>query len=231
MAEPTYKRVCRVIGELAGIDADGIGPGQSLGQRQTPNFYTTDRWTPGAKVRWVRSLERRPLAVVDLPELTIASRFAPLSVTLKECAGIVPLGWLDLVEKPSEPKPIGLDSLDLIQLAMGLEEEFDISISDAEVDDKRIDHVGGLVAFVQGKLDAMFCPPGFMGAPPGYHAVQSPHGLSYRRIVAETRIAFDDQPRPYRISDAAEPTEIVYRGPESWDGRPIPPAELNGDCS
>jgi hypothetical protein len=56
----------------------------------------TDRWQKGAKVRWVRSLERRPLAVVDLPELTIAGRFAPLSVTLQECAGIIPIGWLEL---------------------------------------------------------------------------------------------------------------------------------------
>lgn len=126
--EPTYKRVCRVIAELAGTDADSIGPGQSLGQRQTPNFY-----------------------------------------------------WQSLVINSEPPKPIGFDSLDLVQLAMALEEEFDIAISDDEVDSPAIDHVGGLVAFVQGKLDAMFCPSGWMGAPKGYCATTNAEGrLTYR---------------------------------------------------
>lgn len=47
-----------------------------------------------------------------------------------------------------------LDSLDRITLAMTLEDEFGIAISDREVEDERLAHVGGLVAFVQGKLDA-----------------------------------------------------------------------------
>jgi acyl carrier protein len=97
VAEQTYQRVCRVIGELAAIDPTGIGPGQSLGYEQTPNFY----WNG---------------------------------------------------ETP--PKPLELDSLDLWQLIMALEEEFGISVSDAEAHEPSLDHVGGLVAFVQGKLDA-----------------------------------------------------------------------------
>jgi acyl carrier protein len=101
VTEPTYKRVCRVIADLAATDADRIGPGQSLGQKQTPNFY------------WHSQVKGAPL-----------------------------------------PAPIGFDSLDLVQLAMNLEEEFAITISDSEVDSRELDHVGGLVAFVQGKLDA-----------------------------------------------------------------------------
>lgn len=62
--------------------------------------------------------------------------------------------WHCSVKGALPPQPIGFDSLDLVQLAMNLEEEFDISISDEEVDSPAIDHVGGLVAFVQGKLDA-----------------------------------------------------------------------------
>jgi acyl carrier protein len=54
----------------------------------------------------------------------------------------------------TETKPLELDSLDRVSLAMKLEDEFHIEIPDAEVDDPAIDHVGGLVAFIQGKLDA-----------------------------------------------------------------------------
>jgi hypothetical protein len=56
-----------------------------------------DPWQPGVKVRWARALDQRPLAVVDLDHVTIAGRFAPLSITLKEVAGIYPLGWFDLI--------------------------------------------------------------------------------------------------------------------------------------
>jgi hypothetical protein len=97
LTEPTYKRVARVIGHLSGFDPETIGPGQSLGQKASANFY-----------------------------------------------------W----HSPTPPTPIGLDSLDLVQLTMELEQEFGIQISDDEADDMRINHVGGLVAFVQGKVDA-----------------------------------------------------------------------------
>lgn len=56
-----------------------------------------DPWQPGTQIRWARSLGQRPLAVVDLDHVTIAGRFAPLSITLKEVAGIFPLGWFDLL--------------------------------------------------------------------------------------------------------------------------------------
>lgn len=90
----TYSRVCRVIGDLAGIDPASIGPGQCLGYESSANFYSK-----GAR-------------------------------------------------------PLELDSLDRVTLAMKLEDEFKITLSDEEVDNPALDHVGGLVAFVQGKLDA-----------------------------------------------------------------------------
>lgn len=57
-----------------------------------------DIWQSGAKVRWTRMLERRPLAVVDLDCVTIAARFAPMGIGLKEVAGVFPIGWFDPVE-------------------------------------------------------------------------------------------------------------------------------------
>lgn len=66
-----------------------------------------DPWQKGVKLRWARQLDQRPLAVVDLDCLTIASRFAPLSVTLEECPGVFPLGWFDIVA----PEPVGGDVL------------------------------------------------------------------------------------------------------------------------
>src|SRR4051812_11669365 len=101
MTAPTYKRVCQVIGTLAGIDPEKIAPAQALGPSPTPNFY-----------------------------------------------------WHNAVKGALEPTPIDLDSLDRVALAMQLEDEFGITITDDEVDDHALNHVGGLVAFVQGKLDA-----------------------------------------------------------------------------
>lgn len=60
-----------------------------------------DPWQRGVKIRWTAGLERRPLAVVDLETVTIASRFAVFSVTLEECAGIWPLGFFELAEPPA----------------------------------------------------------------------------------------------------------------------------------
>ena len=153
--EPTYKRVARVIADLAGLDADKIGPAQSLGQKQAPNFY------------WHSSVKGAPA---------------------------------------DPPKPIGLDSLDLVQLAMNLEEEFGISISDEEVDAPALDHVGGLAAFIQGKVDAK---------PKTYG------DIAYQLAAYALR---DREPR---ISDASEDRA----GFTTWDGRAVPPAELYGDCS
>jgi acyl carrier protein len=138
LTEPTYKRVCRVIGELTGIDPPGIGPGQNLGYEHRPNFY-----------------------------------------------------WQSLVINAEPPKPLELDSFDRIQLAMQLEEEFDILISDDEVDDLAIDHVGGLVAFVQGKLDAK----------------PKTYGEAQHLINAAMRNHMDAMRQQPRISDAAEPAE------------------------
>jgi acyl carrier protein len=95
VAEQTYQRICRVIGELTGKDPSTIAPGQSLGYEQKPNIYAS------------------------------------------------------LVTQPLE-----IDSLDRVVLAMALEDEFSIAIPDDVVDDPALDHVGGLCAYVQGKLDA-----------------------------------------------------------------------------
>lgn len=51
-------------------------------------------------------------------------------------------------------KPLGLDSLDLIEVTLKLQEEFGIEITDAECDSPALGHIAGLVAFVQGKLDS-----------------------------------------------------------------------------
>ena len=44
---------------------------------------------------------------------------------------------------------IGADSLDIVELVMALEEEFDIEIPDASIED--ITTVGDLVKFIKGK--------------------------------------------------------------------------------
>lgn len=44
---------------------------------------------------------------------------------------------------------IGADSLDIVELVMALEEEFDIEIPDAAIED--ITSVGDLVKFIKGK--------------------------------------------------------------------------------
>jgi acyl carrier protein len=45
-----------------------------------------------------------------------------------------------------------LDSLDRVALAMELEDHFGIEISDAEVDDRRLANVEGLIACVERKV-------------------------------------------------------------------------------
>lgn len=47
-----------------------------------------------------------------------------------------------------------LDSLDLIETTIKIEREFNIDITDEETDKPALGTFGGLVAFVQGKLDA-----------------------------------------------------------------------------
>jgi acyl carrier protein len=156
MTEQTHTRVSRVIARLAGIEAEDIGPGRSLGQRATPNFYSHDA------------------------------------------------------------KPIGFDSLDLIALAMELEGEFCITISDEEVDSPALDHVGGLVAFVQGKLDAK--PKTYGDLTPLLEAYflkrdRFPSVLINGRAVGPS----------LRIVEQPDGSAVAMR--------PIPPAETHGDCS
>lgn len=50
--------------------------------------------------------------------------------------------------------PLNLDSLDLVEVKLALEDEFGIDITDDELDGEPLNHVGGLVAFIQGKADA-----------------------------------------------------------------------------
>jgi acyl carrier protein len=50
-------------------------------------------------------------------------------------------------------EPLDLDSLDRIELAMQLEDEFSISISDSEVDSPNLGTVAGLVRFIEGKVE------------------------------------------------------------------------------
>ena len=57
---------------------------------------------------------------------------------------------LDGVNLDTELNEIGLDSLDLIEIAMDLEHEFTIDIRDDEVED--IVNVGGLVKLVSDKI-------------------------------------------------------------------------------
>lgn len=45
-----------------------------------------------------------------------------------------------------------LDSLDLIETGMKLEEEFEIAIPDCDVDRPELGTVGGLVAYIEGRL-------------------------------------------------------------------------------
>lgn len=47
---------------------------------------------------------------------------------------------------------LDLDSLDLVTLAMKIEDEFGIEISDDDVDSPALGTFGGLVAHVEGKL-------------------------------------------------------------------------------
>jgi acyl carrier protein len=58
---------------------------------------------------------------------------------------VTPLAELD--------QHLQLDSLDRIELAMKLEDEFNIEITDDEVDEPRYGRVDGLVALVVDKLE------------------------------------------------------------------------------
>jgi hypothetical protein len=79
-----------------------------------------DLWQKGQKVRWARSLDQRPLAIVDLDHVTVAGRFAPLSITLQEVAGIFPIGWFDLADTRSEPSTVTDEGLvELLREALG----------------------------------------------------------------------------------------------------------------
>lgn len=51
-------------------------------------------------------------------------------------------------------RPLALDSFDRIEIGQELEDAFSVKISDDELDADALNHVGGLVAFIQGKLDA-----------------------------------------------------------------------------
>jgi acyl carrier protein len=51
-------------------------------------------------------------------------------------------------------RDLQLDSLDRVELAMLLEDEFSIQIPDDDVDNSALGTFGGLVAYVQGKIDA-----------------------------------------------------------------------------
>lgn len=68
------------------------------------------------------------------------------------------------IDRPIGPlTPVGedgleLDSLDKVQFTLLLEEEFGIEISDEETDRPELGTIGGLVEFVQNKLDAKPAP-------------------------------------------------------------------------
>lgn len=57
-------------------------------------------------------------------------------------------------DREGRQTPLDLDSLDRIQLAMKIEDEFGIDLTDDEVDKPELAYVAGLAAFVQGKIDA-----------------------------------------------------------------------------
>jgi acyl carrier protein len=51
-------------------------------------------------------------------------------------------------------RDLDLDSLDRIEIAMRVEDTFGIEIPDEDVDKRALGTLGGLTAYVQGKLDA-----------------------------------------------------------------------------
>ena len=55
----------------------------------------------------------------------------------------------DSVTAETKFEDIGADSLDIVELVMALEEEFDIEIPDTSIED--ITSVGDLVKFIKGK--------------------------------------------------------------------------------
>lgn len=94
------------------------------GSKKTPR----DPWQVGAKVRWVRCLERRPVAVLDKDILTIKARVAPLAVSLEEAPWLdvapVPIGFLELVIEEGPPMTL----LDRIIAAEGPDRALDWAI-------------------------------------------------------------------------------------------------------
>ncbi len=60
--------------------------------------------------------------------------------------------YVDKLEDDSRlVEDLGADSLDIVELVMEFEDEFDISIEDKEFDPKDPHTVGGIVAFLRGK--------------------------------------------------------------------------------
>jgi acyl carrier protein len=58
---------------------------------------------------------------------------------------------------PSAPlfgEGLGLDSIDALELVLGVEQEFGVKIEDQEVGSQALASVESLVAFVAGKLEA-----------------------------------------------------------------------------
>lgn len=78
--------------------------------------------------------------------MTIETRFITIIAQASgiDATKIGPLHTLD---------SLGLDSLDKVQLAMTLEDEFHIILPDSEVDNPELGTVGGLLSHVQNKVD------------------------------------------------------------------------------
>ncbi|MGE4609763.1 MAG: acyl carrier protein [Myxococcota bacterium] len=57
----------------------------------------------------------------------------------------------ELVAKASFIDDLGADSLDIVELVMAMEEEFDIEISDDDAE--KIQTIGDAVSYVKGRLE------------------------------------------------------------------------------
>lgn len=84
-----------------------------------------------------------------------------VEIIARELSGVCKLHSIHNETKLADAVEMGgldLDSMDRVLLAMKLEEEFGIEIPDDDVDKGALGTFGGLVAYVQGRLDAKAHP-------------------------------------------------------------------------
>lgn len=79
-----------------------------------------------------------------------------MSTTLESVIAIVKkeTGIDDVKPEMSLEKDIGIDSLDKIQIAMALEEQFNIDIPDDELDRLEHDKISGIADYIDRRITA-----------------------------------------------------------------------------